>query len=139
MSKIESFLQILSSYNISPEATTILDIGFGNGKFTIELGKIFKKVVAIDSSTEAVKTLKKRASDYSNISGETKNLNVFYTFLYVFWNIFLPAHNIDASELSKFGDNVFDVILCRNSLHFIQNIPKFYDDVSVKLTLSFIV
>ena len=70
MSKIESFLQILSSYNISPEATTILDIGFGNGKFTIELGKIFKKVVAIDSSTEAVKTLKKRASDYSNISGE---------------------------------------------------------------------
>ena len=74
MSKIESLLQILSSYNISPEATTILDIGFGNGKFTIELGKIFKKVVAIDSSAGAVKTLKKRASDYSNISGDIEHL-----------------------------------------------------------------
>ena len=84
MSKIESFLQILSSYNISPEATTILDIGFGNGKFTIELGKIFKKVVAIDSSTEAVKTLKKRASDYSNISGELDILK----FTFIFCNIF---------------------------------------------------
>ena len=84
MSKIESFLQILSSYNISPEVTTILDIGFGNGKFTIELGKIFKKVVAIDSSTEAVKTLKKRASDYSNISGELDILK----FTFIFCNIF---------------------------------------------------
>ena len=41
----------------------------------------------------------------------------------------IAAHNIDASDLSKFGDNVFDVILCKNSLHFIENIPKFYDDV----------
>ena len=69
MSKIESFLQILTSYNINPEATTILDIGFGNGKFTLELGKIFKKVVAIDSSAEAVKKLQKRAGDNSSISG----------------------------------------------------------------------
>ena len=69
MSQIESFIQILSSYKISPGATTILDIGFGNGKFTLELAKIFKKVVAIDSSAEAVRALHKRASGYSNISG----------------------------------------------------------------------
>ena len=123
MSKIESFLQILSSYNINPGATTILDIGFGNGKFTLELGKIFKKVVAIDKSAESVKTFQKRASDYSNISGENEHLYNHFCLEY------FPAHNIDASELSKFGDNVFDVILCRNSLHFIKNIPKFYDDV----------
>ena len=69
MSNIESVLKILSSYNINPGSTTILDIGCGNGKFTRELGNIFKKVVAIDSSAAAVKKLRKLASDYSNISG----------------------------------------------------------------------
>ena len=65
MSKIESFLQILSSYNINPGATTILDIGFGNGKFTLELGKIFKKVVAIDKSAARCNERRKGADGHS--------------------------------------------------------------------------
>ena len=43
------------------------------------------------------------------------------------WTI--SALHLNASELPKFGDNRFNVILSRNSLHFIENIPKFYDDV----------
>ena len=136
MSNIESVLKILSSYNINPGSTTILDIGCGNGKFTRELGNIFKKVVAIDSSAAAVKKLRKLASDYSNISGNVcimpwfENIDMPWFEIYRYICILsIAAHNIDASDLSKFGDNVFDVILCKNSLHFIENIPKFYDDV----------
>ena len=36
---------------------------------------------------------------------------------------------MDAADLPSLGDNKFDVILTRNTLHFITDIPKFYDDV----------
>ena len=41
--------------------------------------------------------------------------------------------HISADELPSLGDNVFNVIIARNSLHFISNIPKLYDDMKFLL------
>ena len=49
------------------------------------------------------------------------------------FNINLLVLHISAEELPSLGDNVFNVIIARNSLHFISNIPKFYDDMKFLL------
>ena len=49
------------------------------------------------------------------------------------FNIKLLVIHISAEELPSLGDNVFNVIIARNSLHFISNIPKFYDDMKFLL------
>ena len=109
MSELNNFCRILESHGIDPSSSCILDIGCGNGNFTLELSKIFKKVVAIDSSEEAVKKI-------NNIlqGGENNNISVLH---------------LDASKLMSFGDDSFDVILVRNSLHFVDDVAKLYDDV----------
>jgi len=110
---IRSFLEILKCYGIEPEKCSILDIGCGNGKFTLELGKIFGRVVTIDSQPDAIRKLKCKIADMGLLN--------------------ISALHLDASSLPTLGDNLFDVILTRNSLHFIKDIPKFYDDVKFLL------
>ena len=73
---IRSFLEILKCYGIEPEKCSILDIGCGNGKFTLELGKIFGRVVTIDSQPDAIRKLKCKIADMGllNISGMVVNV-----------------------------------------------------------------
>ena len=68
---ISNFMDILQHHNMDPSICTILDIGCGNGKFTLELGKIFKTVLTIDSSPNAVSKLKHKiaADGLINITG----------------------------------------------------------------------
>ena len=91
---IRSFLEILKCYGIEPEKCSILDIGCGNGKFTLELGKIFGRVVTIDSQPDAIRKLKCKIADMGllNISGMVVNvmgniLTILSTHkLYLVWN-----------------------------------------------------
>ena len=71
MSELESFQEILYTYNISPGSSTILDIGCGNGKFTLQLGRIFKKVVTIDISQDVIDKLKVKIEEekLTNVTG----------------------------------------------------------------------
>ena len=71
MSRLDSFLSIVCSYGIDPSQSTILDIGCGNGRFTLELSRVFQKVVTIDSSDTVIQKLlrKMEAENITNISG----------------------------------------------------------------------
>ena len=45
----------------------------------------------------------------------------------------IKALQCSGNDLPTLGDNVFNVIIARNSLHFISNIPKLYDDIKFLL------
>ena len=71
MSELESFEDILDTYGINPGCSSILDIGCGNGNFTIKLGKIFKRVVTIDTSQDVIEKLRMKIEEEkaTNITG----------------------------------------------------------------------
>ena len=62
---------LLRSHGIEPGSSSVLDIGTGNGKFSLELANIFKEVITIDSDGEAVKKINEKISSrkIANIKG----------------------------------------------------------------------
>ena len=113
MVEVACLSKVFSHYGLDTSTSTVLDIGFGNGKFTTQLSCVFKEVVAIDKQSEAVNRLKQTAAQ--------KNLSN------------LSVKNLEAKNIHLLGDNKFDMIIARNSLHFIPNIQKFYDDIKFLL------
>ena len=113
MSEIDCLLKIFTTYGIDTGTSRVLDIGCGNGKFTLELAAVFDEVVAIDASKEVVEKVTKLSQ-----KRKLKNVEVL---------------QIDAKDLHTLGDNKFNVIIARNSLHFIPNVEKFYDDIKFLL------
>ena len=134
MSSSQDFLiDVLRSHGIDPARSSVLDIGTGNGKFSLELANMFQDVITIDSDGEAVRKINEKISSrkIANIKGignEMMNINVDNIMLM----LYVVLH-ISADELPSLGDNVFNVIIARNSLHFISNIPKLYDDMKFLL------
>ena len=75
--------------------------------------EVFRQVVCVDSSTDVVEQFRLKVA-------ERKIDNVV-------------AKQFDAKDLHHLGDADFTVIVVRNSLHFIEDIPKFYDDLKFVL------
>ena len=94
MPEMECLLKIFSSYGIDPNTSKVLDIGCGNGKFTLELAKVFQEVLGIDSSSEVINNVRKAA-----LRQNIKNLSLKL---------------LDPKELHTLGENRFNVIITRN-------------------------
>ena len=64
-------IDVLRSNGIDPASSSVLDIGTGNGKFSLELANMFKEVITIDSDGEAVQKINEKISSrkIGNIKG----------------------------------------------------------------------
>ena len=71
MGSQDFLLDVLRSHGIEPSISSVLDIGTGNGKFSLELANMFKHVITIDSDGEAVKKINEKISSrkIANIKG----------------------------------------------------------------------
>ena len=71
MSGQDFLLDVLRSHGIEPGSSSVLDIGTGNGKFSLELADIFKDVITIDNDIGAVQKINEKISSrkISNIKG----------------------------------------------------------------------
>ena len=71
MGSQDFLLDVLRSHGIEPGNSSVLDIGTGNGKFSLELANMFKHVITIDSDGEAVKKINEKISSrkIANIKG----------------------------------------------------------------------
>ena len=71
MGSQDFLLDVLRSHGIEPSISSVLDIGTGNGKFSLELANMFKDVITIDSDGEAVKKINEKISSrkIANIKG----------------------------------------------------------------------
>ena len=69
MLDLDFLVNIFKSHGIDPSCSSALDIGPGNGKFTLELATIFRSVVTIDCDEAVISRLKQkvRRSEISNI------------------------------------------------------------------------
>ena len=69
MLDLDFLVNIFKSHGIDPSSSSALDIGPGNGKFTLELATIFRSVVTIDCDEAVISRLKQkvRRSEISNI------------------------------------------------------------------------
>ena len=94
-------LDVLRSNGIEPGSSSVLDIGTGNGKFSLELARMFKDVITIDSDGEAVRKINEKIADrkITNIKGIgndqsmvniTINITMLQYFTYQLMN-FLPS------------------------------------------------
>ena len=65
-------IDVLRSNGIDPASSSVLDIGTGNGKFSLELANMFKEVITIDSDGEAVQRINEKISNrkIANIKGK---------------------------------------------------------------------
>ena len=73
MSSSQDFLiDVLRSHGIDPARSSVLDIGTGNGKFSLELANMFQDVITIDSDGEAVQRINEKISNrkIANIKGK---------------------------------------------------------------------
>ena len=64
-------IDVLRSNGIDPASSSVLDIGTGNGKFSLELANMFKDVITIDSDGEAVQKINEKISSrkIANLKG----------------------------------------------------------------------
>ena len=65
-------IDVLRSNGIDPANSSVLDIGTGNGKFSLELANMFQEVITIDSDGEAVQRINEKISNrkIANIKGK---------------------------------------------------------------------
>ena len=65
-------IDVLRSNGIDPASSSVLDIGTGNGKFSLELANMFQEVITIDSDGEAVQRINEKISNrkIANIKGK---------------------------------------------------------------------
>ena len=71
MGSQEFLFDLLRSHGIEPSLSSVLDIGTGNGKFSLELASMFRDVITIDSDGEAVQKINEKISSrkIANIKG----------------------------------------------------------------------
>ena len=71
MGSQEFLFDVLRSHGIEPGSSSVLDIGTGNGKFSLELANMFRDVITIDSDGEAVQKINEKISarKIANIKG----------------------------------------------------------------------
>src|SRR5665647_519908 len=85
---------------------TILDVGCGGGYGILEFQKLkAKNIYGIDSSDLMVAETKKIVSNPDDIS-------------------------VQDIERTNFPDNMFDVIICRLSLHYLDELDKTWDEIA---------
>ena len=56
-------LNLLKAHGVEPSSSCVLDIGTGNGNFTLELANIFLSVVTIDCDTEVVNRINEKIKE----------------------------------------------------------------------------
>jgi len=102
--KKESAVSALPLYQsrLALNQTSVLDIGCGNGDYSIELAKASASVIALELSRERVETVKKKSAEQ------------------------LAQVKLVLADAQKtpFKDSVFDLILCRNVIEHVHNPEK---------------
>ncbi|KYO66806.1 class I SAM-dependent methyltransferase [Thermovenabulum gondwanense] len=81
--------------NYIRECDTVLDIGCGTGRLSIELSKIVKQVYAIDISEEVINYLKEKC--------KKNNINNLYTFIGDWRNLNIDIEKFDAIFMCYMG------------------------------------
>ena len=108
-------MDLLGKYKISPKHASCLDLGCGGGEITLKLSPYFKFIHGIDKLIHLVS--KARASSL----GTT---NVLFS-------------EIDVKDLSSSNLSVdFQVVIARNALHFVEDVPQLFEDISSILKLG---
>lgn len=99
--KIEYITNIKAIKSILPREAKILDCGAGTGEYAIELSKSGYEVTAMDITPRHVDIMKKRIKEGSlNMSAQLGN----------------------ATDLSEFEDETFDVVLCMGPYYHLPDI-----------------
>ena len=98
MSEMDCLMKIFTTYGIETGTSRVLDIGCGNGKFTLELAAVFDEVLAIDDSKEVVEKVTKLSRNRIR-----KNVTVM---------------QMNAKDLHTLGDNKFNVIIAMLKMQF---------------------
>lgn len=101
----KNFFNILSDFNVNFENKTIVDIGCGTGIYTLNLAKICKNIIGIDSSTGMLSELNKKIEEFKfdnvkTILSSFDDFNTNYKFDIAFLTM-SPALN-DENDYEKF-------------------------------------
>ena len=73
MGSQDFLLDVLRSHGIEPSISTVLDIGTGNGKFSLELANMFKHVIMMIAGLDTLASDEMR-SDKSSSTSTDSNL-----------------------------------------------------------------